>query len=266
MPLIVGLASSLTEFLELHKVQSLSRQRHGSETPFCFNTRSSRQSVVWAKSMGPEVFAETPRYVNIHSPIRLWSEIWKLRVGMDWAGSAAPRTCARPIRKPDLHSKPSVNHRRFAQKAWFTCSIAVRAWFISLKCNARIACPSLPTRNAMRAILVVGATGQQGGAVVDALMAAAGSYTAIRALTRNPSTPHAQRLGRRGIELCRGDLSDIRTVEEALQRVNVAFLVTDFRGPGEVDGELKQGFQFVDAAKKADASTTHLSTTVLPSS
>lgn len=179
---------------------------------------------------------------------------------MDRTGSAAPRTCPRPARNPDLHSLPSVNYHQVIQNASFICSIVFSIRLDSLKCNARIACASLSTSNAMKTILVVGATGQQGGAVVDALLAAAGSDTTIRALTRNPSSHHAQRLGKRGIELCHGDLSDLRTVEEALRGVSLAFLVTDFRGPGEVDGELKQGFQFVGAAKKAGASTTPLFT------
>lgn len=60
-------------------------------------------------------------------------------------------------------------------------------------------------------ILVIGATGAQGLAVIDGLLKPAtdGSpspYT-IRALTRNASSPRAQELARRGVEIFEGTLN-----------------------------------------------------------
>ena len=58
-------------------------------------------------------------------------------------------------------------------------------------------------------ILVVGATGAQGLAVIDALLKpqADGSPTpyAVRALTRNPDHARAQGLARRGVEVVKGE-------------------------------------------------------------
>jgi uncharacterized protein YbjT (DUF2867 family) len=52
-------------------------------------------------------------------------------------------------------------------------------------------------------ILVFGATGAQGGSVVDSLLKT-GAY-AIRAVTRNPQSENAQALAKRGVEVVQGD-------------------------------------------------------------
>ena len=58
-------------------------------------------------------------------------------------------------------------------------------------------------------ILVIGATGAQGIAVIDALLApgADGSPSpyAARALTRNPSSKRAQELKAKGVDVVRGE-------------------------------------------------------------
>lgn len=58
-------------------------------------------------------------------------------------------------------------------------------------------------------ILVIGATGAQGLAVIDALLAfgADGSPSpyAVRALTRNPNSKRAQQLQEKGVECVKGE-------------------------------------------------------------
>ncbi|RSL47456.1 hypothetical protein CEP53_009934 [Fusarium sp. AF-6] len=103
----------------------------------------------------------------------------------------------------------------------------------------------------MPTFLVVGATGQQGGGVVEALLASDHPDLTIRALTRNPSSSAAQALASRGVQPVKGDLLDRQSISKALEGADAAYLVTDFRGPEDVEGELKQGKQFVDAAKEA---------------
>jgi uncharacterized protein YbjT (DUF2867 family) len=103
----------------------------------------------------------------------------------------------------------------------------------------------------MPTFLVVGATGQQGGGVVEALLASDRPDLTVRALTRNPSSSTAQALARRGVQPVKGDLLDRQSIFKALEGVDAAYLVTDFRGPEDVEGELKQGKQFVDVAKEA---------------
>ncbi|KAH7142169.1 hypothetical protein EDB81DRAFT_723438 [Dactylonectria macrodidyma] len=104
----------------------------------------------------------------------------------------------------------------------------------------------------MPLILVVGATGQQGGAVTNALLASGHNNLKIRALTRNPSSAASKALADRNVELARGDLLDGDSLLTALTGCGAAYLVTDFRGEGDVAGEIKQGKLFTDKAKEAN--------------
>lgn len=65
-----------------------------------------------------------------------------------------------------------------------------------------------PTNSSTKLILVIGATGAQGIAVIDALLApcADGSPSpyAVRAFTRNPNSRRAQELAAKGAELFQG--------------------------------------------------------------
>lgn len=102
----------------------------------------------------------------------------------------------------------------------------------------------------MPSLLVTGATGKQGGATINALLAAGGSNK-IHALTRNPSSKAAQALASRGVTLVQGNLNEKDSLVQALRNIDAALLVTDFMGPKGVEGEVEQGKLFVDAAKSA---------------
>ncbi|KAK7223284.1 hypothetical protein V2G26_011287 [Clonostachys chloroleuca] len=103
----------------------------------------------------------------------------------------------------------------------------------------------------MTSVLVVGATGQQGGGIISALLGYGRTDLTIKALTRNTSSAAAQSLSKKGVQLCKGDLLDRQSLLNALNGMDVAYLVTDFRGPEDIEGETKQGKQFVDAAKES---------------
>src|SRR5438552_17723645 len=64
------------------------------------------------------------------------------------------------------------------------------------------------------AILVTGATGQQGGAVARELLAR--KHTG-RAMTRTPDSDAAKALARQGAEIGKGDLNDAESLRRALQ-------------------------------------------------
>ena len=91
-------------------------------------------------------------------------------------------------------------------------------------------------------IAVIGATGQQGGAVVRALQAQ-GQFN-VRALTRNPGEHRGL-----GDEVVEGDLDRPETLEAAFEGVHGVFLVTNFWEQGT--DELKQATAAVQAAKAA---------------
>lgn len=100
-------------------------------------------------------------------------------------------------------------------------------------------------------ILVVGATGQQGGSLVKALLNLPPSSPPLHilALTRNPSSPKAQALAEahKGIvELVQGDSTDPKPIFESRPKgsINAIFVVTT---PGKVPEE-KQAIPLIDAA------------------
>jgi len=97
----------------------------------------------------------------------------------------------------------------------------------------------------LKKVLVVGATGKQGGAVVQAL--AKKGYK-VRALTRNPSSKTAIGLHNSGVEIAVGDTTHPDSLENAIRGVDVVFaMTTPFHNDHE--NEISQGINMVDAAK-----------------
>lgn len=100
----------------------------------------------------------------------------------------------------------------------------------------------------MKTVLVTGATGAQGGAVVDAL---AGSEFAVRALVRDPVGSAAAALSARGAELVRGDFDDAPSLRAALEGAYGVFSVQLPPTLQDRDRETRAGKNLVDAAKDA---------------
>lgn len=98
-----------------------------------------------------------------------------------------------------------------------------------------------------KTILVTGATGQQGGAVVRSLNAHGWK---VRALVRDPNKPTAQQLVKHNIELIQGNLFTPASLDEALDGVYGVFSVQTMAEHG-VGGEIVQGKLLADAAHKA---------------
>jgi uncharacterized protein YbjT (DUF2867 family) len=97
-------------------------------------------------------------------------------------------------------------------------------------------------------VLVSGATGNQGGAVTQALLA---SGHKVRALTRNTESSRARRLADQGVELMQGNLDDAKSLGRALQGTDSFYLMGSPQEIG-VDGETKQGIALANAAKGAN--------------
>jgi len=94
-----------------------------------------------------------------------------------------------------------------------------------------------------RTILVIGATGTQGRAVIRHLREAG---FAVRGLSRKPDSEAARSLG---ITMLRGDLEDPASIEAALDGVDGVYLVTDFFKNG-IEGEIRHGKRVADLCKK----------------
>lgn len=113
-------------------------------------------------------------------------------------------------------------------------------------------------------VLVVGATGKQGGRTVDALLAKDGFE--VFALTRNPGSRAATSLQAKGVKLLQGDLNDKVSLEAALRdsKAKQVFLVTDFwvACKCKEDTEVLHGTNMIDAVVTVDPSIFVLYTSV----
>lgn len=100
--------------------------------------------------------------------------------------------------------------------------------------------------NADKTVLVTGATGRQGRAVVRHLLPKGWK---LRALTRNAATHVAKELAGQGVEVVQGDLEDAASLDRACRGVYGIYSVQDFWSVG-AKREVQQGKNLADAAKK----------------
>ena len=98
-------------------------------------------------------------------------------------------------------------------------------------------------------IAVFGATGQQGGAVVDALLR---QNAPVRALVRNTQSDRAKTLAARGVELAAIHIYDPASLTAALAGVEAFYFMTpEANNLEEVETEIRIGTALIDAAVAA---------------
>lgn len=103
-----------------------------------------------------------------------------------------------------------------------------------------------------QAVFVTGATGQQGGAVADRLLA---DGWQVRVLTRRPDSTRARALAAASAEVIAGSLEEPATIDRCIDGVHSVYSVH----PGPLDpaqDEVKAGKAIIDAAVKYGV--THL--------
>jgi uncharacterized protein YbjT (DUF2867 family) len=98
-----------------------------------------------------------------------------------------------------------------------------------------------------RIVVVTGATGLQGRAVVRRLLA---DGWRVRALTRRPAGKPARQLAGLGAEVVGADMADVATLRPAMRAVYGVYSVQNPMTSG-IEGEIAQGKNVADAAKKA---------------
>ncbi|KAM0267923.1 hypothetical protein ACHAPA_005521 [Fusarium lateritium] len=98
-----------------------------------------------------------------------------------------------------------------------------------------------------KTVVVIGATGQQGGSVVRELAKSLDRYT-VRGLTRNTFSSKAQALTKLGIEVQRADVDDPESLRRAFQDANIIFAMTDFWQHMSGGKEEAQGKSIMDVA------------------
>lgn len=106
----------------------------------------------------------------------------------------------------------------------------------------------MTTTEANGPILVIGATGLQGGATARELLRR-GRDTA--ALVRDPQSDGARALAALGVRLVTGDLNDEASLRAAMRGMHGVFSVQNFMTPLGLGGEVRQGRAVARAAKAA---------------
>ena len=108
--------------------------------------------------------------------------------------------------------------------------------------------PTMDLTDNPRTFAVVGATGQQGGAVVTALLR---HGQGVRALVRDRESDKSMALADQGVELVRADLTDPSSLQGAFTGMDGVFAMTTPREGGP-EAETETGLSIVDAAQAAD--------------
>jgi uncharacterized protein YbjT (DUF2867 family) len=97
-------------------------------------------------------------------------------------------------------------------------------------------------------IAVLGATGQQGSATVDALL---DRGLPVRAVTRTVDSAAARALTRRGVAVVAADLDTPESIRVAFEGAAAAFAMTSFTAPRGAEGEISHGRAILEAAQGA---------------
>lgn len=112
---------------------------------------------------------------------------------------------------------------------------------------------------APKIISVIGATGAQGGSLVNALAKDPANYS-IRAITRNAQSASAKALATRGIQVVEADVNSIPSLTAAFAGSYAIYAITDFFEPFGAHGPIKaieiEAGQGINIAKAAEATPT----------
>jgi uncharacterized protein YbjT (DUF2867 family) len=101
-------------------------------------------------------------------------------------------------------------------------------------------------------IAVLGATGSQGGGLVQAILSDPNGGFAARAITRDANSEKAKALAKQGAEVVQADLDDEASLAKAFAGVHGVYGVTNYWQLFSVDKEQQQATNIARAAKKAN--------------
>lgn len=103
-------------------------------------------------------------------------------------------------------------------------------------------------------IAVIGATGAQGGGLVDAILNDQNGEFVPRAITRNVNSDKAKALSEKGVEIVHADLDDIESLKKAFNGVYGAYCVTNYWEHFSPEKEKAQAKNLAEAAKESNVS------------
>lgn len=116
-------------------------------------------------------------------------------------------------------------------------------------------------------LAVFGATGNQGGSVIKAVLAdeELSSQYKIRALTRDPSSVSSRLLAEKGVDVVRADFDKPETITEAVKGVHTVFANTvSVYGPDGKETEIGQAKAIADACVAAKVEHLFFSSMISP--
>ena len=102
-----------------------------------------------------------------------------------------------------------------------------------------------------RTIVVIGATGAQGGGLARAILSDSKSAFDVRAVTRNAASDKARELSRLGAEVAEANLDDLDSLKRAFAGAYGAYCVTNFWEHFSPQKEVTQAANMAEAAKAA---------------
>jgi uncharacterized protein YbjT (DUF2867 family) len=105
--------------------------------------------------------------------------------------------------------------------------------------------------NTKKTIVVVGATGAQGGGLLRAILNDPDHEFNVRAITRDASADKAKELARLGAEVVEADVDDLESLKKAFQGAYGAFCVTFFWNHFSPEKEKEQAKAMAEASKYA---------------
>ena len=100
-------------------------------------------------------------------------------------------------------------------------------------------------------IAVVGATGAQGGGVVQAILKDKAGPFRVRAITRNPGSDAGKALAAQGAEVVAGDLADPKSLDRAFAGAHGVYGVTFYWAHMNPEKETADARAIADAARRA---------------
>jgi uncharacterized protein YbjT (DUF2867 family) len=100
-------------------------------------------------------------------------------------------------------------------------------------------------------VLVIGATGAQGGGLAHAILNDPDRKFALRVIARNPSSEKAASLAAKGAEVVAGDVDDADSLKRAFDGAQAAFCVTFYWNHFSPEKELGHATSMAQAAKAA---------------
>jgi uncharacterized protein YbjT (DUF2867 family) len=98
-------------------------------------------------------------------------------------------------------------------------------------------------------IAVTGATGAQGGGLVNAILKDSSGEFIPRAITRNANSEKAKALSSKGVEVVEADLDDVESLKKAFKGTYGAFCVTNYWEHYSPEKENQQVKNMAEAAK-----------------